>query len=880
MRPAPGLHSLNTTDLFRLAEAADGLFFLDVLHRFRLLGDLAATLGVSMPPESTNQTARGSLNYERVNAMHILFQDVRFALRTLVDKPVLTFAIVLSLAIGIGANSAIFSVVHALLLSPLPYPQPERLAAIWIHSPGIGIFKDWPSPGQYDDLLKENHSFEEISMSRLTSFTLLGREQPQMIDGMRTSANLFHLLGAQPLLGRLLLPEDNVPGKSVAVISHGLWRRLFNSDPKVVGQSMNLSGNPFTVVGVLRPDFMLNSEVMPAEGPADKMDVFLPLEIDAKFMSRRGDENYDLLARLKPGITLQQAQADIDLIAGRIRAKDKRDQTFGMSVVGLLDQVVGDVRRTLLVLLGSVALVLLIACANVANLLLTRAAGRQREMAVRAALGAGWLRLVRQLLTESLLLALLGGVAGIAIAQGSLYAVHIINPGNIPRLEDIRISFTVVAFTFAVSLATGVLFGLAPAWNAIKLDLNTALKSGGRSGHDGAGLRITRHRLRGVLVVSEMAFSLMLLIAAGLLVRSFLRLETVPPGFATDHVISMRAVASGPRYRQGTARWQFYREAGERIRQLPGVRSYGLVSPLPLSGEIGWGGINVEGFTPEPGQELQADMRVADSGYFPTMEIPLIQGRFFSDHDTKDSEQVAIIDQKFAQRFWPRGDAVGKHLWFDPKKPFTIAGVVGSVKQYGLDNESKIVVYFAESQRMDSGLHFVARTASDPAALANPMIAQIHAVEPNAVVYDIQTMEERLSRSLARRRFASVMLGCFAVFAMVLAAIGVYGVISYLVAQNTHEIGIRVALGAQGGSILRLVMRQGLSLAGSGIVLGLAGGAAVTRLMTSLLFQTSALDWVTFGSVALLLAAVAGVATVIPAARAVRIDPTVALRED
>lgn len=812
--------------------------------------------------------------------MQTLWQDFRYAIRMLGTRPLITLVIVLSLAISIGASSSVFSVVNALLLSPLPYPQPSRLAAIWIHSPGIGILRDWPSPGQYNDLVHESQSFEEISMSRLGSFTLLGRDQPQLIDGMRTSANIFHLLGAHAMLGRLLLPEDNVPGKNVAVISYGLWQRIFSADPQMVGKSINIAGTSITVVGVLGRDFMLNSEVMPAEGPADKMDIFLPLPMDAEFMNRRGDENYDLLARLKPGVSVRQAQADVDVIASRIRQKDKRDQTFGMSVIGLLDQVVGDVRRTLLVLLGSVALVLMIACANVANILLTRAAARQREMAVRAAMGAGWQRLMRQLLTESVLLALLGGIGGIMLAKLGLYVVRVINPGNIPRLEDIKIDGMVLAFTFAVAVATGIIFGFAPAWHAIRLDLNTALKSGGRSGLDGGGFRISRHRVRGLMVATELALSLMLLIGAGLLTRSLLRIEAVSPGFSTDHVISMRAIASGPKYRDEMARLHFYQEIGRRIRQLPGVKSYGLVSPLPLTGSVSWGGIQVEGYTPPPGQELQVDQRTADSDYFSTMQIPLIQGRFFSDHDTKDTQQVVIIDQKFAQRFWPNGNATGKHLWFDPKKPFEIAGVVGSVKQYGLDSDSKIVVYFPQSQQINGGLHIVARTASEPAALANPIIAEIHAVDPNVVVGDVRTMDERLYRSLARQRFASVMLGSFAIFAMILAAIGVYGAMSYLVTQNTHEIGIRVALGAQTGSILGMVVSQGLSLAGIGIGAGLIGAIALTRVMATLLFQLSTFDWVTFSSVALLLVVVSFVAIVIPAGRAMRIDPTVALRED
>ena len=433
------------------------------------------------------------------------------------------------------------------------------------------------------------------------------------------------------------------------------------------------------LAGVLHRSFMLNSEEMPSEGPMDKMDIFLPLPLGADGVKRRGDENYNILVRLKPGVSLPQAQADIDAIAGRIREKDKRDRTFGMDVVGLQEQVVGDVRRALLVLVGSVALVLLIACANVANLLLTRAAGREKEVAVRTALGAGWQRLVRQLLTESILLAALGGVLGLGIAQISLYVMRSMNPGNIPRLEFIEINGTVVAFTFAVSLATGILFGLAPVWRAVKVDLNTSLKAGGRGAQADGGLRLRRHRLRGLLVVSELALSLMLVIGAGLLVRSFVRLQAVPPGFNPDHVLTMQVAANGVKYRQDKPVIQFYQEIEGRIGRLPGVKAEGVVSVLPLTGSVGWGGINVEGYTPPPGQELQVDIRDASNDFFRAMEIPLLKDRYFSEHDTLDTPPVVSIEEKFAQRFWPRGDAIGKHLWRNPKKPFTIVGVVGAV---------------------------------------------------------------------------------------------------------------------------------------------------------------------------------------------------------
>jgi predicted permease len=523
---------------------------------------------------------------------------------------------------------------------------------------------------------------------------------------------------------------------------------------------------------------------------------------------------------------------------------------------------------------------LLIACANVANLLLARAAGREKELAIRTALGAGWQRLVRQLLTESVLLALLGGVAGLLVARLSLLVVRTMNPGNIPRLDEIGINGAVLAFTFLLSLATGALFGLAPAWRAIRLDPNSSLKAGGRSGQSDGGLYIKRHRLRGLLVASELALSLVLLIGAGLLVRSFVRLQSVAPGFTADNVLSMQFVVSDPKYKDQKVLSSFYHEVESRIAHLPGVVAEGAVSALPLTGTIGWGGIHVEGYNPPPGQELQVDQRDASADYFRTMQIPLVSGRFFSDQDNLESQKVAIIDQKFAQRFWPRGDAVGKHLWFDPKKPITIVGVVGVVKQYGLDTDGKIATYFPMQQGPDRGTFLVARSASDDPGLANNITREIHAVDPTVVIYDIRAMQDRLHDSLARQRFSSTMLGAFAAFALLLAAVGLYGVMSYLVTQSTHDIGILVALGARRENILALVVRQGMQLTLIGIFAGLIGAAVLTRVIASLLFGISATDAATFLAVPALLAVVAFAATVIPAWRASSVDPMVALREE
>ena len=813
--------------------------------------------------------------------MQLWLQDFRYAFRSLRKNMVLTLVIVASLAIGIGANSAIFSVVDALLLRPLPYPDADRLAAVWLHSPGIGILRDWPSPGEFIDVQSQNHSFEQMALAQSRTFTLMGREQPERVDVLSTQSSLFTMLGAKAMLGRTLLSEEDIPGKPrVAVLSNGAWTRLFNSDPAIVGKSIKLDTNTFTVAGVLPRSFVMNAEIMPSEGPMDKVDIFLPLPLGADAAQNRGDENYNILARLKPGVSLQQAQADIDVIANQIRQKDRRDVTFGMDVVGLQEQVVGDVRRALLVLLGSVALVLLIACANVANLLIARAAGREKEVAIRTALGAGWQRIVRQLLTESILLGLIGGAAGLLVARLSLSIVRTMNPGNIPRLEDIGINGSVLAFTFILALATGILFGLAPAWRAIKVNVASSLKAGGRSSQSEGGLHMTRHHLRSLLIVSELAFSLILLIGAGLLIRSFIRLQNVPPGFTTDHVLTMQVVANDMKYHQSKAVGGFWREADTRIAHLPGVISEGEVSALPLTGSVGWGGIHVEGYNPPAGQELQVDLRSASTDYFRAMQIPIVAGRFFSQQDNDDMPQVAIIDKNFAQRFWPHNDAIGKHLWFDPKKPITIVGVVGTVKQYGLETDGKIATYFPLQQNLSRGMFLVARSSSDDAGLSSAIISQIHAVDPSAVVYGVRTMQDRLYDSLARQRFASTMLGAFACFALLLAAVGLYGVISYLVSQSTHDIGILVALGARPGNILSLVVRQGMRLTLVGILAGLIGAIALTRLIASLLFGISTTDLVTFLGVPALLAAVALAATVIPAWRATHVDPMVALRDE
>jgi len=807
-------------------------------------------------------------------------QDLRYGIRMLMKNPGLTFVIVLSLAIGIGANSALFSVTSTLLLKPLPYAHPERLAILWLRSPGIGIPQDWPSPGQYHDIKTQNHVFDETAIAIGDGYTLSGLSKALRVDGIEASSTLLPMLGVKPMLGRILTADEDRPGKpDTVVLTYGLWKRAFGGDPNLLGRSITLNGKPRTVVGILPREFRLSHEVIPVIGGIDKAEVFMPLPMDAKEELDYGPEDYNVLARLKPGVTMQQAQADVSIIAARLREEKHRDRTFTISVVPLMEQVVGDVRGAVLILLGAVALVLLIACTNVANLLLARSSGRQKEIAVRTAMGAGRGRLVMQLLTESMLLSLLGGVAGLGVAALSLYVVQKIHPGNIPRLDEIGMDFRVLAFTLAISLLTGIVFGLAPALRASRVDLNSTLKAGGRTSHSG-GLNVKHDKLRGALVIAELAVSLTLLAGAGLLIRSFVHLLSVPPGFNPDGIISMHVAAGGPKYKERPKRVQFYDDLAERVRSLPGVTAFGATSVLPLTPSIGWGGMQIEGYVPpKDAPELQVDKRSATPDYFRTMSIPLLQGRFFTPADTDKSQPVVLIDQKMADRFWPKGDAVGKRLRQGDKEPWlTIAGVVGVVKQYGLDIDTKMVTYFPYAAWGNGEMFVVAHTTGDPAALANSMVEQVHGIDADVPVFEIATMQQRVHDSLARQRFAMTMLGAFAGFAMILAAVGIYGVMSFLVTQGTSDIAIRMALGAQRSSILSLVLQQGMALALLGIAAGLAGALSLTHVMSGLLFGVNATDPVTFAGVAVLLTMVALSACYFPARRAMRVDPMVALR--
>jgi predicted permease len=601
-------------------------------------------------------------------------------------------------------------------------------------------------------------------------------------------------------------------------------------------------------------------------------------------MNSQGDENYNVLARLKPGATISQAQTELNLAVRRLEQQFPTNyppsRRFSFSIRPLLEQAVGDVRLALYVLLGAVGCVLLIACVNVANLLLARAAAREKEMAVRTAIGAGRWRVVRQLLTESVLLSTVGAALGLLLAIWGLGLLRWLNPDNIPRLAAVGIDNRALAFTAAVAVLTGVLFGLAPALRSSRMNLGETLKEGGRN-LAGGGQRL----LRNLLVVTEIALSLVLLVCAGLLIRSFVRVQQVDPGFAPQNVLSMRMALVGPDYSEESRRVSFYQQLWERIRRLPGVEAAGGVSTLPLTGGIGWGSITIEGYDASSGQSMiQSDQRNASVGYFETMKIPLIRGRFFAEQDTKESVKVVIVDENMARTYWHNTDPIGKRLKFggpDSKNPWmTVVGVVGNVKHYALDTDSRVALYTPHLQRGAGSLAVVARTSTDPAGFAAAITREARAIDPNLPIFDVKTMEQWRSESLARRRFAMLMLGLFAMVAMLLASVGVYGVLSYTVSQRTREIGVRVALGAQTRDVLRLVVRQGMSLAGIGVGIGLLAALGATRLMAGLLFGVRATDPLTFVAIALLLVIVALLACLLPARRATKVDPLVALRAE
>ena len=813
--------------------------------------------------------------------METVWRDLVYGLRRLSRKPGLTAVAILSLAIGIGASSAIFSVASALLLRPLPFQNADRLAILWSRSPGLNVAQDWLSLGQYLDIKMENHVFDEVAVTIGGSFNMTGQGLPEHIEAARVSSSLFPLLGAEASLGRVFAAEDDQKGPAPSVIlSHGFWQRRFGSDSEVLGKTLTLNEQSYTIIGVAPPRFALTKEVLPTVDGIQKADVFLPLPVSDADRAKRGGEDYNILARLKPGITAAQAQADVDSITAEMMrqypANYPPGSGFQISVVPLLEQVVGDVRLALYILAGAVAFVVMIACANVANLLLSRGAARQKEMGIRAAVGASRIRLMRQLLTESVLLAAMGGLVGLTLALVGVKVLRAFGAAGIPRLEEVTIDGRVLAFTLVVTIATGIVFGLVPALRASRVDLNDVLKDGGRGSSGGA-----HQRLRSLLVIAEVAMSLVLLIGAGLLIRSYSRIAGASPGFNPRHVVSMRLALPAARYANQNAVMGFYQQLEERVRRLPGIESVSTSYLLPLTGNsLGWEPTLIDGYVPKnPNDVIISNVDFVGPEYFQTMGIPLLRGRRFDDQDKKGSREVAIVDVNLAERFWPNEDPLGKRVQRGPGGPWrTVVGVVKYEKQYGQESEPPIRVYYPINQFPVGIRYLVARAAGDPAQATAAAAAEIRALDSELPVFDVQTMDQRLGDSLARRRFAMFLLGLFAAIALTLAAAGIYGVMSYWVNQRTGEIGIRMALGAPQGNILRLVLRQASVLVLTGTGIGLAAAFALTRLMSGLLFGIGATDRLTYVAISLLLGGVALLASFIPARRAARLDPMIAIR--
>src|SRR5215813_2749451 len=802
--------------------------------------------------------------------MESLIQDLRFGMRMLMKNPGFTLIAVVTLALGIGANTSIFSLVNAVLLRPLPFPEAGRLAQVWNTNLEKGITSFAITVRDYTDWRKRSQAFERLAAYRFWTFTLTGGGEPEQLPGNNVSASFFSTLGVSPLLGRTFLPAEEQPGGApVVALSHGLWQRRFGGDPGIINQTVMLDGKAYTVVGVMPAGFAFPIRTKPAELWTPL--VFQPAELE------RGGNNLQVLGRLKPSLALKQAQAELSDLSRQLEAgRPTSGLRFDVRVISLAQAVAGDVQSVLLLLLGAVGCVLLIACANVANLLLARAATRYREIAVRRALGASRGRLTAQLLTESALLSLLGGTLGLALAWFSLDLLVTLSPINLPRAEQARIDGWVLAFTFCLSLFTSLLFGLAPALQSARVNLNDALKEGARHGANSR----SGSRLRRLLVVTEIAMALVLLICASLLLQSFARLYRVDSGINTQNVLTAALSLNSSQYQDTPGRIIFTRELLERVRALPEAQAAGLTSDLPLRGSAITESFTIEG-RPAPEARHQAGWYTASASYFRALGVPLLRGRDFTEQDAETSPRVVIINQTLARRFWPAGEAVGQHIKIANDLPREIIGVVGDTKHLGLDKETMPEMYVPYAQaRYLMSVQLVVRTIADPLRVADALRRQVLALNPNQPVSQIKTMEQCLSEGVALPRFRSVLLGLFSALALALAVIGLYGVMSYTVTQRTHELGVRLALGAQAADVLKLILKQGLKLALSGIVIGLLTALALTRWIETLLFNVRPTDPLTFTVIALLLLAVALLACWLPARRATKVDPLIALRHE
>ena len=805
--------------------------------------------------------------------MESLFKDIRYGFRMLAKKPGFTVVAALTLALGIGANTAIFSVVNAVLLRPLPYREPGRLVEIWETNPIKGWTDAPAAPANFYDWEKQNDVFEGMAnySPGPGNFSLTGKDEPERLRGQTVSGNLFSVLGVEASLGRTFFSEETWKGKhEVVILSYGLWKRRFGEDPNLIGQMISLGGKNYTVVGVMPDGFYF---------PTKEVDLWVPWGFDpAQIPDLRRPHFTRVVARLKSGQTLAQAQTEMNTIAGRLE-QEYPGTNIKMGVgLGLLhDWTVTDTRLPLLILLAAVGFILLIACANIANLLLARAATRMREMAIRTALGAGRRRLVRQLLTESLLMAAGGGALGLLLAVWGKELLLAFSPGNIPRFDEISIDGSVFGFTLGITFLTTLIFGLVPALASSKIDLTLSLKEGGQKGGGDA-----RHnRARNLFVVLEVAFALMLLIGAGLMIKSFMRLQRVDPGFDPDNILALQISLPGSKYKEDPQLIAFYQQALERIKSLPGVGDAGLTLALPSQGPAWTSDFTIEGRSPEEyGKEVRHN--VVSSDYFRTMRVPLASGRLFSDYDDKDHPTVVVINEALARGFFSNEDPIGKRLKFSKPEVkddwITIVGVVKNEKLEGLAAEVKPEVYQPFTQSANNFVNLVVRTTTDPRALTTAVRREISALDKDVPIFNIKTMKEVLYESVARERFTVLLLTIFAGVALILSTVGIYGVMSYAVTQRTHEIGIRMALGANASDVLTLVVRQGVKLAIAGVGLGVAGAFALTGLIEKLLFGVGATDPLTFTVISLLLTFVALLACWLPARRAAKVDPMIALR--
>lgn len=822
--------------------------------------------------------------------MSKIAQDLRFALRVFQKNPAFTVAAVLSVAIGVGATVAVFSVVNALLLKPLPYQDAERLVILWNTSPGLNILQDWFSTAQYFDIKNGHPGLEQVALAIGGNENLTGTGDPERVGTIHITGNLFAMLGVQPSLGRLLQPYEDDPGHAAtAVLSYGMWSRRFNSDRHVLGKSITLNGKNYEVVGVLPRSFALPREVLPTLGGAEQADILVPLVLGPGAATNRDHEDYNIIGKLKRGVSAVQARAEMNTITATLRHDhpDLYPPNGGLTfaIVPLLEQVVGDTRRPLMVLLGAAAFVLLIACANLANLWLSRALARRQEIAVRTALGAGRARVIRQLITESALLAVIGGALGTAFATTAIAVFRAMRPVNVPRVQDIAVDWRVLLFSSLLSLLAGLLFGMVPALRSSRVDLTTTLKSSGRNASDAGSLWGRGGKLRKLLLVSEVALSVVLLVGAGLMTRSFAALLVVDPGFNADRVLTLGLTMTGRQYSDRQHVVETYRQLWNRLDQIPGVTASGGITSLPLSEMYAWGPITVEGQTLPPGENfINADERIVAGRYFTAMQIPLLRGRLFTENDNATNPKVVVIDDYMAAQFWPGQNPLGKRIRLgslSSNQPLvTIVGVVGRVKQYTLDSDSRIALYLPHLQYPTRDLNVVVRTQNEPSSVAGAVTRAVHDLDPTLPVYAVRSMQQRVADSLARRRFAMGLLAFFAIVSLTLAALGTFAVIASLVNQGLAEIGIRIALGATRLHILRMIMGRALLLTTGGIAAGLISAWLLSRFIRSLLFGVLPHDPATYVAVSLVLVFVSLLATSIPAGRAARVDPVTCLRNE